>query len=87
MSMAAVLIEEPMDPTTRIAYNRLVRALGPRVGAQVCDETLLAMGLPALSSQNDVLAFANILIEKGGAIESVGRALKISAILRGATED
>lgn len=87
MSMAAVLIEEPRDPITRIAYNRLIRALGPHVGSRVCDETLLAMGLRELSSQNEVLAFANILIARGGAIESVGRALKISAILRGATED
>jgi len=47
---------------------------------------LLAMGLRELASQNDLLAFANHLITRGGAVESVGRALKVSALLRGATE-
>jgi phage tail tube protein FII len=83
-STAAQTPPEATNAITEATLNRLMRALGKHRGTQVAAEVLLAMGLRSLDSQADVLAFANRLIDRGGVVESVGRAIKISALLRGA---
>lgn len=85
MAMAAEILHDQRNSLTDGAYTRLLRALGKR-GATIGDEVLLRMGVRQLESQNDLLAFANHLIGLGGSVESVGRALKVSALLRGAVE-
>jgi len=86
MAMAAEILQDTTNVLTEATFQRLVRALGKGTGTMLGHEVLLAMGLRALNSQNDLLAFANRLIARGGAVESVGRALKVSALLRGAVE-
>lgn len=85
MAMAAEILEDTTNVLTEATFQRLVRALGKGTGTLLGQEVLLALGLRELASQNDLLAFANHLITRGGAVESVGRALKVSALLRGAT--
>lgn len=85
--MTSTAAESPPGATnalTEATLARLMRALGKHRGAQVAGEVLLAMGLRSLDTPGDVLAFANHLIDRGGVVESVGRAIKISALLRGA---
>ena len=69
---------------TSFALQRLTRAMGPAVGPQTARETLASLGVAELTSAGHLLAFAERLIARGGAFEAVGRALKISALLRGA---
>jgi hypothetical protein len=45
------------------------------------------LGVRELSTPDDLMEFANYLVKQGGVVESVGRALKVTAILRGARSD
>jgi hypothetical protein len=71
---------------TAKAKERLVRALGAQAGQRVADEALARIGATELRTPDELLAFANHLVTQGGVIEAVGRALKVSALLRGAVE-
>lgn len=74
-----------MTSMTESAFSKLIKALGHERGERLGGEALQAIGLPDLRTPNELLSFADYLIEKGGLPESVGRALKVSAILRGAS--
>ena len=81
-------VEQPaiavhLGALTEMAFSRLVRALGRDKGTLQAQSALDALGLKELLSANDLLRFANYLITKGGVTESVGRALKVTALLRG----
>jgi hypothetical protein len=84
LSMAAATLHNAMNYITETTLTRLIRALGRDKGTRIGNEVLLQMGVRELHSQHEVLMFANLLIERGGVIESVGRAIKVSALLRGA---
>jgi hypothetical protein len=75
-----------MNPMTEGVYSRMIRALGREKALRLGNDALAALGLKELKTPNELLAFANHLISLGGVAESVGRALKVSAILRGASE-
>jgi len=65
---------------------RLERALGP-IEARTCVERMLKrMERTNLSSPDDLLRFAECLLAEPGIHEVLGRALKVSALLRGARE-
>jgi len=66
------------------AFERLKRALGPDAGARHAREALQHIGLDDLRTPNDLLGFADYLVALGGVPEAVGRALRVTAILRGA---
>jgi hypothetical protein len=70
---------------TVFALDRLTRALGPAAAPEAAREAFESAGIAELSSPKDLLAFAERLIARGGAFEAVGRGLKVSALLRGAT--
>lgn len=75
-----------VNAMTETAYSRLVKAVGREKGMRVANEVLRDLGLDQLQTPTDLLNFANHLIHLGGAIEFVGRALKVSALLRGASD-
>lgn len=75
-----------MNPTTENALARLIKAVGKEKALRVGGEILGRMGTRELRSQNEVLVFANHLITHGGVVATVGYALKVSALLRGAVE-
>jgi hypothetical protein len=68
---------------TEMAFSRLIRALGREKGILQGQAALHALGVKELLNANDLLRFANHLIGQGGVTESVGRALKVTALLRG----
>jgi hypothetical protein len=48
--------------------------------------TLDEAGVPDLATPDRRSLFAATLIEKGGVLEAVGRAIRVQALLQGATE-
>jgi hypothetical protein len=78
---------ETVNPMTENALSRLIKAVGREKGLRIGGEVMGQLGLRELKTPADLLSFANHLIRLGGAIEFVGRALKVSALLRGAVED
>lgn len=72
---------------TEGVMERLTKAVGRTAGERYAKEALATLGMRELSTADDLLAFANYLLTKGGVAESVGRALKVTAILRGARAD
>ena len=66
------------------ALNRLNRVFGPEKGAAVYRELLAVLQLTTLSDPDDEMAFADLLIKRGGLDEAVGRSLRVRSILRGA---
>jgi hypothetical protein len=75
-----------MNSMTEGAFSRLIKALGHEKALRIGGEALEAIGKTELKTPNDLLAFANRLIAQGNLAEAVGRALKVSALLRGAVE-
>jgi len=75
-----------MNPLTESAFIRLTKALGRDRGLRYGQDALNELGISELLTAQDLLGFANHLIRHGGIIEAVGRALKVSALLRGASE-
>ncbi|HEV8325287.1 MAG TPA: hypothetical protein VG389_26990 [Myxococcota bacterium] len=69
---------------TAHVLQRLARALGPDAGARCAAEALQYLRLDDLQTPNDLLRFADYLVAQGGITEAVGRALRITALLRGA---
>jgi len=67
-----------------LALQRLIRAVGPAVGPATASEALASLGIAEIESPAELLRFAEQLMQKGGVFESVGRGLKISALLKGA---
>ena len=68
------------------AVEKLIRVLGrPRAEALIAD-TLREIGLPDLTEAESRLRFGHALTQRGGVVEAIGRAIKIQAILEGASE-
>lgn len=75
-----------VNAMTESAFSRLIKAVGRDKGLRIGGEALSGIGLKELQTPNDLLRFANYLINQGGATAFVGSALKVSALLRGAVE-
>ena len=70
------------DPVlTKLSY-----VLGPVEAPKFIDTTCRNLGLDGLNKPQDRMLFACALIERGGILEAIGRAIKIQAILHGASE-
>jgi hypothetical protein len=70
--------------------ERLARALGKEQGETVTRQALTMLGMDELTTPDDLLRFAKHLIETSHGdlvLESVSRALKVSAILKGAKDN
>ena len=78
--------QQMMNPLTESAFARVTKALGHERAMRYGQDALLHLGIKQLMSAQDLLGFANYLILQGGIVESVGRALKVSALLRGAVD-
>ena len=69
------------------ALQKVFNVMGTDRGRAVVDQTLGKLGMRELRTPDDRLRFGNELIKLGGLLESVGRAIKIQAILHGANEE
>jgi hypothetical protein len=68
------------------AIQKLVNVLGAERARKLSGEILRQIGVTDLRSPNDRLRFGDALIARGGVLESIGRSIKIQAILHGAIE-
>ena len=73
------------DAMDALALERLTRAMGPIDGPTTRRVVLSELGFDAIQSPSQLLLFAERLIHRGGVFEAVGRGLKVTALLRGAT--
>lgn len=67
-----------------MALKKLVNLMGQERGYAFYLETLDRLGLEGLSNPNDSARFGEELIARGGVLASIGRSIKIQAILHGA---
>jgi len=67
------------------ALQKVYNVMGLERGREIIEQTLKQMGLRELTTPDDRLRFGAELIKKGGVLESIGRAIKIQAILHGAS--
>ena len=73
--------------TTDPSLNKLVRLYGAERAEALVRDTLREIGIGALRSPDDRMRFGTALIKKGGLLEAIGRAIRIQAILHGASEE
>lgn len=73
---------ESTDP----ALQKLRNVLGAEKAAVVIAATLKQAGLDGLRTPDDRFKFGCALMTRGGILEAIGRAIKIQAILHGASE-
>ncbi len=69
------------------ALQKVFNVMGADRGRQIVDQTFRQLGVRELKTPDDRLRFGNALIKQGGVLESIGRAIKIQAILHGANDD
>jgi hypothetical protein len=72
----------PLDP----AVSKVINLMGRERGMAIVDDVMRHANLRELSTPDDRYAFACVLMKRGGIFEVVGRAIKIQAILHGASE-
>lgn len=66
--------------------KKLSFIMGPVEAPKFIDTTCRDLGLKGLSGPQERMVFGCALIQRGGLLEAVGRAIKIQAILHGASE-
>jgi hypothetical protein len=67
-----------------MALKKLVNLMGQERGYSFYLEVLDLLGLKSLATPNDSVRFGEELISRGGVLASIGRSIKIQAILHGA---
>ena len=77
------LSREAVDP----ALVKIINVMGPDRGRVAIAEAMRRAELTSLLTPDDRYRFACALMESGGIFESIGRAIKIQAILHGAKGD
>lgn len=70
--------------TSSPALTKIINVMGSDRGRQFYADKLAKLGLDDLRDPNDTARFGAELIKDGGVLASVGRSLKIQAILHGA---
>ena len=68
------------------AVQKLVSVMGPQRANAIVSDALRELSLPELRNADDCLRFGDVLVQRGGLLSSIGRAIKIQAILHGASE-
>lgn len=68
------------------AVEKLIRVLGRARAEALIADTLREIGLQDLVEAESRLRFGHALTQRGGVVEAIGRAIKIQAILEGASE-
>ena len=74
------LAKVAMDP----ALAKIINMMGSERAQAAIADAMKRAQLTALQTPNDRLKFALALMKSGGVFESIGRAIKIQAILHGA---
>jgi hypothetical protein len=74
----------PTEERDNMALKKLVNLMGQERGYSFYLEVLDLIGLKGLTTPNDSVAFGEELISRGGVLASIGRSIKIQAILHGA---
>jgi hypothetical protein len=69
-----------------LVLQKLSNVMGREAAPTFIAETCRSLGLKDLDAPEARLLFAGALIEKGGLLEAVGRAIKVQALLHGAKE-
>jgi hypothetical protein len=82
--VTATLITPPKDERESMALKKLVNLMGQERGYAFYLEVLDLLGIKSLASPNDSVRFGEELISRGGVLASIGRSIKIQAILHGA---
>jgi hypothetical protein len=72
--------------TQNPVLQKLSNILGPTEAPKFINATCASLGLHGLDHPQDRMRFACALIERGGLLEAIGRAIKVQAILHGAKE-
>ena len=67
-------------------HERMVRALGPARAGEVLGDAFTRFGDRMVDTPQDMLDFAELLMEGGGLVQAVARSLKVQALLHGARE-
>ncbi len=67
------------------SLEKLTNIMGAEKAADLIAETMRSAGVVRLDDPNDLFRFAEALMKHGGVIEAVGRAIKIQALLAGAS--
>ena len=67
-----------------IVYAKLRNILGPERASVLIQSLLAQLCIDGLKSPDDRLRFADLLVDRGGVLASIGRSIKIQAILHGA---
>jgi hypothetical protein len=71
-------------PLGELARSKLVRILGTEQGERVFAETLVSMQLQTIESADQLYAFSERLVARGGMEAAVGALLGVAAVMRGA---
>lgn len=73
--------------SSNAAIQKLVNVMGPARAGELATQVLRQIGLQELRTPDDRLRFGQALIGRGGLLESIGRSIKMQAILHGAREE
>jgi hypothetical protein len=73
----------PTQERETMALKKLVNLMGQERGYSLYLEVLDLIGLKGLATPNDSVRFGEELISRGGVLASIGRSIKIQAILHG----
>lgn len=80
-----------MSPQSQYAndpsLSKLVRMYGPERTEELVRDTMRELGINAIVSANDRMRFGGALIKRGGLLEAIGRAIRVQAILQGASDE
>jgi GTP cyclohydrolase I len=75
----------PIAPLFEDVRARLSRVIGAAKAQTIIQETLKKAGIQEIVTPQDMFAFATLLEAHGGSVAVVAAALKMRAVLRGAT--
>lgn len=75
------------EPTRSPVLIKLTNLMGEERGRRFFDQMLRQLDMPELATAQDDLRFGEALIEHGGVLASIGRSVKIHALLHGARAD
>ena len=75
-----------IDLNGDVALRKLVAVFGEEGARALVAEIREEVGLAELSTPDDRLRFGAALMKRGGLLEAIGRAIKIQALLHGATD-
>ena len=83
MAGPSPLLKGAIDP----ALSKVLNMMGPDRGRAAIADAMRRASLTSLQTPDDRLRFACALMESGGICAAIGRAIKIQAILHGASAD